>query len=65
MVDKELLQKKIKLQTVMWNNIDTRCKEFTILNEKADKLLEVGNDSRDEWNYLFNEYSIAKFDLYE
>lgn len=45
----------------LWNNIDTQCKGFTILNEKADKLLEVGNDSRDEWNYLFNEYSIAKF----
>lgn len=45
----------------LWNNIDTLCKGFTVLNEEMDKLLEVGNDSRDEWNFLFDEYSIAKF----
>lgn len=45
----------------LWNNIDTLCKGFTVLNEEMDKLLEVGNDSRDEWNFLFDEYSVAKF----
>ena len=45
----------------LWNNIDTLCKGFTVLNEEMDKLLEVGNDSRDEWNFLFDEYSITKF----
>lgn len=45
----------------LWNNIDTLCKGFTVLNEEMNKLLEVGNDSRDEWNFLFDEYSIAKF----
>lgn len=44
----------------LWN-IDTSCRGFTVLNEEMDKLLEVGNDSRDEWNFLFDEYSIAKF----
>lgn len=45
----------------LWNNIDTLCKGFTVLNEEMDKLLEVGNDSRDEWNFLFDEYAIIKF----
>lgn len=45
----------------LWNNIDTLCKGFTVLNEEMDKLLEVGNDSRDEWNFLFDEYSITNF----
>lgn len=44
----------------LWNNIDSCCKGFIVLTENMDKLLEVGNDSRDEWNYLFDEYSIAK-----
>ena len=44
----------------LWNNIDGT-KGFTVLNEDMDKLFEVGNDSRDELNYLFDEYSIVKF----
>ena len=47
----------------LWNNIDSYSKGFTVLTEKMDKLLEVGNDSRDEWNYLFDEYSIANSSL--
>ena len=42
----------------LWNNIDGG-KGFTILNEDMDKLLDVGEDSRDEMNYLFDEYSIS------
>lgn len=41
----------------LWNNTDGT-KGFTILNEDMDKLLDVGYDSRDELNYLFDEYSI-------
>ena len=44
----------------LWNNIDGT-KGFTVLNEDMDKLFEVGDDSRDELNYLFDEYSIVKF----
>ena len=44
----------------LWNNIDG-CKGFTVLTEDMDKLLDVGEDSRDELDYLFDEYSIAKF----
>lgn len=41
----------------LWNNSDGS-KGFTVLNEDMDKLLEVGEDFRDELNYLFDEYSI-------
>lgn len=44
----------------LWNHIDGS-KGFTVLNEDMDKLLEVGDDSRDDLNYLFDEYLIAKF----
>ena len=44
----------------LWNNIDGT-KGFTVLNGDMDKLFEVGDDSRDELNYLFDEYSIVKF----
>lgn len=47
----------------LWNNLDSYSKGFTVLTENMDKLLEVGNDSRDEWNYLFDEYSIANSGL--
>lgn len=42
----------------LWNQIDPCCKGFTVLNEAMDTLSEVGNDSRDELNYLFDVYSI-------
>lgn len=32
----------------LWNNIGSYSKGFTVLTENMDKLLEVGNDSRDE-----------------
>lgn len=43
----------------IWNNADGT-KGFTVLNEDMDKLLDVGYDSRDELNYLFDEYSILQ-----
>lgn len=42
----------------LWNDIDPSCKGFTVLNGKMDRLTDIGNDSRDERNYLFDEYVI-------
>ena len=48
----------------LWNDIEPRCKGFTVLNEKMDRFMDIGNDSRDEQNYLFDEYHIPEFDIH-
>lgn len=55
---------KIQIMDIMnaiqslWNHTGGT-KGFTVLNEKMDKLLDAASDSRDELNYLFDEYSIV------
>ncbi|MBQ8435817.1 MAG: hypothetical protein IJZ64_04935 [Ruminococcus sp.] len=43
----------------LWN-YNNESKGFIIFNEKLHKLLEVGSDSRDENNYLYDEFIICQ-----
>lgn len=43
----------------LWNHVHPDSKGITILNEQMTILWEVGNDSRDEQNYLFDKYYLC------
>lgn len=45
----------------LWNNLEPYSKGFILINENKNIMYEIGSDSRDEYNILFDTYQLDKY----